>query len=105
MPTEIEAFDEAMFNIYRRALSKAGYKAARFLDMLHEFRCLETAKKLIHATTVSEGYTALWERGRLDLTADAVIHDNPRWHPLFSAEELKICNDRLKDYEYKTTTT
>jgi hypothetical protein len=30
---------------------------------------------------VSEGCTALWERGRLDLTVEALIHDNPQWHP------------------------
>ncbi len=53
-----------------------------------------------HSSTVSEGYTALWERKRLDLTVEAMIHDNPEWHPLFSAEELIICEERLTDYQY-----
>jgi hypothetical protein len=44
---------------------------------------------------VSEGYTALWERGRLDLTVEALIHDNPQWHPLFTPEELAICTEPL----------
>jgi len=47
---------------------------------------------------VSEGYTALWERGRLDLTVEALIHDNPQWHPLFTPEELDICTERLTQY-------
>jgi hypothetical protein len=68
--------------------------------MLDEYRGLETARILLHSAGVSEGYTALWERGRLDLTVEAVIHDNPKWHPLFTPEELAICTKRLADYHY-----
>jgi hypothetical protein len=60
----ISAFDEEMLNIYRRALSEAHYNAARFLSMLHEHRGLATARLLIHPSSVSEGYTAPWERKR-----------------------------------------
>lgn len=93
-------FDQEMLNIYQRALSEAHYSATRFLVMLHEHRGLQTARLLIHSANVSEGYTALWERKRLDLTVEAVIHDNPKWHPLFSEEELAICKKRLMEYEY-----
>jgi hypothetical protein len=98
--TLIAAFDEEMFRIYQRAHAEAGYNASRFLQMLHEHRGLETARILLHSTNVSEGYTALWERGRLDLTVEAVIHDNPKWHPLFTEEDRAICIARLKAYEY-----
>ena len=64
----IAAFDEEMFFIYQRAHSEVHYNASRFLQMLHEHRGLETARILLHSTNVSEGYTALWERGRLDLS-------------------------------------
>ena len=96
----ITAFDEQMLQIYQRALSEAGYKATRFLQMLHEHRGLVTARILLHSATVSEGYTALYQRGRSDLTVEAVIYDNLRWHALFSEEELAICTKRLKEYEY-----
>jgi hypothetical protein len=96
----MEAFDEEMLHIYQRALAEAGYNASRFLQMLHDHRGLETARILLHSTNVSEGYTALWERGRLDLTVEAIIHDNPKWHPLFTEEDLLICETRLKEYEY-----
>ena len=96
----IEQFDEEMLNIYQRALSEAHYNASRFLQMLHEHRGLGTARLLLHSTTVSEGYTALWQRKRLDLTVEAVIHENPKWHPLFTQEELAICADRLVKYDY-----
>ena len=93
-------FDEEMLGIYERAVSEAHYKATHFLTMLHEHRGLETARLLIHSSTVSEGYTALWERKRLDLTVEAVVHDNPKWHPLFTRDELGICVKRLTDYGY-----
>lgn len=96
----VAAFDEEMFRIYERARSEAKYTATRFLHMLYEHRGLETARILLHSQTVSEGYTALWERGRLDLTVEAVIHDNPKWHPLFTEEELAICSKRLREYHY-----
>jgi hypothetical protein len=98
----IADFDDAMLRIYQRALSEAGYNATRFLQMLHEHRGLETARILLHSANVSEGYTALWERGRLDLTVEAVIHDTPKWHSLFTPEELAICTDRLTQYGYLT---
>ena len=96
----LEAFDEEMLTIYRRALEEANYKATRFLQMLHENRGLETARILLHSQRDSEGYTALYERGRLDLTVEAVIHDNPKWHPLFTRNELDVCTERLRKYGY-----
>ena len=99
----LAAFDEAMLNIYERALTEAGYRASRFLEMLHVHRGLETARILIHSSTVSEGYTALWHRKRLDLTVEAVILGNPAWHSLFTPDELDICRRRLTDYGYPVT--
>jgi hypothetical protein len=102
MPEEalLAEFDQEMLNVYQRAHSEANYNATRFLQMLHEHGGLETAKILLHSANVSEGYTALWERGRLDLTVEAVIHDNPKWHPLFTQDDLAICSKRLIEYRY-----
>jgi hypothetical protein len=96
----VEEFDEAMYGIYQRALSEANYRATRFLEMLYAHRGVETARILLHAPNVSGGYTALWERGRLDLTVEAVIHDNAKWHSLFTDEDLSICRNRLQEYGY-----
>jgi hypothetical protein len=102
MPNEllIAEFDREMFRIYQRALAEAKYNASRFLQMLYAHRGLETAMILLHSPTVSEGYTALWERGRLDLTVEALIHDHVKWHPLFSENDLAICTKRLEEYQY-----
>ena len=93
-------FDAAMMDIYRRALAEANYKATRFLQMLHEHRGLATAQILLHSATVSDGYTALWERDRLDLTVEALVLQ-PEWEGLFADEERQIARKRLVDYGYQ----
>ena len=93
-------FNEGMLNIYRRAKAEAGYNATRFLSMVTDRGGLDTARYLLHAPVVSEGYTALWERNRLDLTVEAMILQ-PRWKTLFSDDERRIAIQRLRDYGYK----
>lgn len=90
-------FDLAMMSIYHRARNEARYTATRFLQMLHEHRGLETARILLHSSAVSEGYTALWERGRLDLTVESLILQ-AEWNNLFTDEEREIAKQRLQDY-------
>jgi len=96
-------FDDAMMNVYRRALNDCHYNATRFLQMLYDHRGLETARLLLHASGVSEGYVALWERKRLDLTVEALIL-MAEWRPLFSEEERDIARRRLSEYGYKADT-
>jgi hypothetical protein len=103
MSADLEArFDEAMMQIYVRAKSETGYNASRYLQMLHDHRGLETARLLILASLPSEGYTALWERGRLDLTVEALVLQ-PEWHSLFVEEPelLERARSRLSEYGYK----
>jgi hypothetical protein len=92
-------FDDAMMDVYLRARNECGYNATRYLRMLNEHRGLETARILLHASSVSEGYVALWERKRLDLTVEAVILA-PEWRSLFSDEERDIARRRLAEYGY-----
>jgi len=103
MKSDLERlFDNAMMKIYHRAWDEAKYKATRFHQMLCEHGGLETAQLLLHSKNVSEGYTALWERKRLDLTVEALIL-NPEWHELFSDIERNIARNRLKEYEFPIT--
>ena len=97
-------FDERMMDIYRRAKSEAKYNAVRYLQMLTDHGGLETANILLHANNVSEGYTALWERKRLDLTVEALIFDNPKFQTLFTPADVEITRKRLIQYEYPAAT-
>ncbi len=96
----VAEFNAAMNEIYRLAKVEAGYNATVFLSMLAERGPLETARFLIHTSKPSDGFTALWERGRLDLTVEAhVLQD--RFHELFTDEERDICRDRLAQYGWR----
>ena len=88
-----------MLDVYHRARSEAGYNATRFLSMVSDQGGYEAARTLLHAANVSDGYTALWERQRLDLTVEAVIL-KPEWHDLFSETERNIARERLVAYDY-----
>ena len=92
-------FTEAMIDIYRHALRDVDYRASRFLQMVIEHGGYETAMTLIHASEPSEGYTALWERHRLDLTVEAVML-HPEWHDLFTDEDRRVARARLEQYDY-----
>ena len=96
------AFDAAMMRIYVRARDEVGYNATRYLQMLHDHRGLETARILINAAQPSEGYTALWERSRLDLTVEALVSQT-QWQSLFDQEPelLQRARNRLAEYGYQ----
>lgn len=92
-------FDSVMQEVYVRAKKEAGYTATYYLEMLHRHGALETARKLIASTSVSDGFTALWERRRLDLAVENVVL-RPEFEPLFSDDEREVARRRLADYGY-----
>jgi hypothetical protein len=105
MPDLPKQFDIAMFDIYRRAKDEAGYNATIFLRMLSDKGGVATAKYLINALKPSDGYTHLYERSRLDLTVEATVVENPKWHPLFTGDEITKAKKRLVDYGYRPNVT
>lgn len=94
-------FDEAMHNIYVTAVREAKYTPHEFHRMLLNRGGVATARDLINRAKPSDGYTNLYLRGFLRLTVEAVIFDHPRWHSLFTGEELEICRKRLVEYRYE----
>ena len=100
MPTMLEEqFHQAMVDIYNRAKKEANYVATRFIQMVAEHGGVETAKILINTDKPSEGYTALWEKGRLDITVEALLQD-PKWASLFDPIEIEKARQRLIEYKY-----
>jgi hypothetical protein len=88
------AFDEAMMQIYLVAKTQAGYNAMRFLKMLGEHGGVETARRLL--PHMSDGFTELWQRNRLDLTVESLVLQ-ARWHDLFSDDEREVARRRLRE--------
>ena len=98
MLNELEAqFHEKMVDIYRNALTEAGYKATKFLEMVTIQGGLATAKTLLHTPYLPDGFAELWSRGRLDLTMEYMLVQSP-WSSLFTPEELAIARKRLDEH-------
>lgn len=98
--TDLEMrFHKAMIGIYESAKDECHYNATRFLQMLSEKGGLATARTLLTTPTPSEGFTALWECGRLDLTVEAHVL-KPEFATLFTEEEKSVARCRLEEYGY-----
>ena len=80
--------------IYLQAKKQAGYTATRFLQMLTDHGGVETVRRLL--PQMSDGFSQLWQRNRLDLTVEYLILEQ-RWHDLFSDEERDLARRRLID--------
>jgi Protein of unknown function DUF262 len=94
------AFERAMKDVYVRAKSEANYTASYFLTMLSTYGGLGTAQKLLASTDVSSGFAALYERGRLDLTVEALVVQ-PQFASMFSDEEVETAQQRLDQLGYR----
>jgi len=92
-------FEKAMYELYMRARTEAHYHPSYFRNMLAGRGGLATARKLLAAPTISDGFAALWERGRLDLTVEALVVQ-PRFAELFTPEEIEIARSRLEQFGF-----
>ncbi|BBZ79498.1 hypothetical protein MANY_48350 [Mycolicibacterium anyangense] len=98
--SELEAsFAHRMKDVYLRGRSEAGSNAPFFLNMLSQYGPLETAHKLLASPAISDGFADLWERGRLDLTVEAVVVE-PQFSGLFTEDEIEIARRRLEQFGY-----
>ncbi len=104
MPDLDKQFHKAMLDLHRRITTEAKYPAPEFFRMLTDRQGVATAKALITKATPSTGFTSLWEKGRLDLTVEAEVMSNPKWFPLFTAEELRKARIRLDQHDYRPET-
>ncbi|MFF0243202.1 DUF262 domain-containing protein [Rhodococcus pyridinivorans] len=98
--TELETeFGSRVRALYDRARREAGYNATQFISMVANIGPLATAKKLLASRTISDGFSELWERGRIDLTVEALIIE-PAFEALFTDAELDIARHRLTQFGY-----
>lgn len=98
--TELESeFGTCVRNLYDRARHESGYNATQFISMVANIGPLATAQKLLAARTISDGFSELWERGRIDLTLEALVADS-RFEALFTKGELAVARHRLEQFGY-----
>ena len=95
-----QEFHGAMVNIYQVAKRDLHYNATRFIQMVAEQGGVGAARQLLHASTVSDGFSTLWLAKRLDLSVEAHVI-RPEYAELFTAEERNIAQRRLEEYGYR----
>lgn len=91
-------FHVAMLDIYRCAKSEIGYVATRFHQLVVEEGGVTAARQLLHRPP-SDGFTTLWEKGRLDLSIEYHVLD-PGFSELFTDDELREARSRLRDFGF-----
>ena len=86
-------FDVAMRNIYDEA-ARLGYRPTEFLKMVIEHGGVETARRLLAADKIQDGFARLFLLGRLDLTVEHHVL-LPEFAPLFTDHERAVAGARL----------
>lgn len=97
-------FHQEMVNAYQACIKDLHYHPTLVLQYLEEHTAVETAHWLVNLPNESSGFTKLWEAGRLDLSAEAMVL-KPEYAPLFSVEDRRLAYDILKQYGYKLLAT
>ena len=99
-PSNIELrFHEEMLDTYRRAKVDCPYNANYFHQMVRGAGGLQAARTLLAGFKLSDGFTTLWQFGRLDLTVEALVLKSP-WRDLFTDDVLAVAQKRLDDLGY-----
>ena len=76
-----------------RAKSEVNYSATRFFEMLHSIGAKETVRQLLGTPHPSDGFTNMLLAGRLDLTLEWVVQDEP-WRSFLTTKELRTAQSR-----------
>jgi hypothetical protein len=93
-----EEFHTAMMTTYEEG-AKRGYYPTYFMQMLHQYGGVETAKRLLAKHEIQTGLMKLYELGLLDSSMEAYVIKE-RYQPLFTHEECKEAHRRLKELGY-----
>lgn len=92
-------FHQDMVNAFQTCIRELNYHPTIALHHFEKHGAVETAHWLVNLRNDPYGFTKLWEAGRLDLSAEALIL-KPEYAPLFSLEDRRIAYDVLKEYKY-----
>jgi 5-methylcytosine-specific restriction protein A len=88
----------AMLDLYQQAIAIVSLHD-NFIDRLTRNYGLATATHYIQLPTATSGFTKLWEKGRLDLSVEALaLH--PQWYDLFDEVDLRRAYDRLSALQF-----
>lgn len=90
MPSRAEqAFHSDMLAGSVRLKKEIGYNPTRFNQMVAEHGGPEAVRLLLKGRDASDGFTTLWEHGRLDMSCEAMA-SLPWYAQLFTDDQLMV---------------
>lgn len=95
------AFHREMSRLYARSENEIGYRPTAFRAMVADVGGVEAARRLVMAAQPSDGFALLWEKRRLDLSAEAYVVAE-RFAGLFEDDVVERARARLADYGFDT---
>ncbi|HEX2915793.1 MAG TPA: AAA family ATPase [Chloroflexia bacterium] len=95
MPDLASQFDRAMIDLYNESSRTINYRPSYLLQMVNEQGGVATAHALLAKNEPSSGLATLLEKGRLDLSVEALVL-KPEFAPLFTEEEREKARDLLR---------
>jgi hypothetical protein len=100
-----DQFTDAMRDLYRltKEATKGEYRPTRHLQSVNNHGGVDTAKRrLREKPRPGGGLERITAIGRLDLSVECLVIQH-RWRRLFTAEELDIARQRLRDRGMEVT--
>jgi hypothetical protein len=92
-------FERYTWDCIRRCKEEFGYNAGYWKRMVVDDGAVEASHRLLTGTRASDGFTRLWEEGRLDLSVEFSVL-LPKYHDLFTDDERAEARRRLEQYEF-----
>jgi len=82
-----------------RLKREISYNATRFMEMVDELGGAEAARQLLRGRDASDGFTILWEHGRLEMSVEtfALL---PWYRELFTEEQKETAGRRLREHRF-----
>ncbi len=93
------AYDLAIRDMIQTVLAETDYRPRAFMQMVATHGAKVATLRLLHTEPPPEGFTTLWEIGRLDLTAEAHML-RPEFKQLFTETDRNAARKRLRAYGY-----
>ena len=99
LPLEEPLYDALI--VATKACQRLGYNPTYTLQMISESGPLGTCQRILATAQPSDGFSRLWELGRLDLTVANIVL-RPQFADLFTEEERTNERRRLEELGYLT---
>jgi hypothetical protein len=93
-------FHREMLRGVQRCKTEIGYHPQYWLQMVAEYGGVDAAKRLLQGDRASDGFTRLWEEGRLDLSVEFFVL-MPRYEELFTSQERAEARRRLELHDFQ----